>query len=97
VRIAGSAIVRQRPGTANGFVFLSLEDETGVVNAIVTPATFERYRLQVLSEPFLPIGWGAAKCRGSGGRKGRPRGRAAGRRGGRRCIISGVRTLDASL
>ena len=55
VRIAGSAIVRQRPGTANGFVFLSLEDETGVLNAIVTPATFERYKLKLLSEPFLLI------------------------------------------
>ncbi len=55
VRIAGSVIVRQRPGTANGFVFLSMEDETGVLNAIVTPATFERYKFQVLSEPFLLI------------------------------------------
>jgi error-prone DNA polymerase len=55
VRIAGSVIVRQRPGTANGFVFLSLEDETGVLNAIVTPATFERYKLKLLSEPFLLI------------------------------------------
>ncbi|MGO9261613.1 MAG: hypothetical protein ACLQU1_35710 [Bryobacteraceae bacterium] len=55
VRMAGSVIVRQRPGTANGFVFLSMEDETGVLNAIVTPATFDRYKLQVLSEPFLPI------------------------------------------
>src|SRR3712207_8247119 len=41
VRIAGSVIVRQRPGTANGFVFLSMEDETGIMNAIVTPDTFE--------------------------------------------------------
>ncbi len=55
VRIAGSVIVRQRPGTANGFVFLSLEDETGVLNAIVTPATFDRYKFQVLTEPFLLI------------------------------------------
>src|SRR5262249_13002599 len=37
VRIAGCVIARQRPGTAKGFVFLSLEDETGVANAIVTP------------------------------------------------------------
>jgi error-prone DNA polymerase len=55
VRIAGSVIVRQRPGTAKGFVFLSLEDETGVLNAIVAPATYDRYKLQVLSEPFLFI------------------------------------------
>jgi error-prone DNA polymerase len=55
VRIAGSVIVRQRPGTANGFVFLSLEDETGVMNAIVTPAIFDRYKFEVLTEPFLLI------------------------------------------
>jgi error-prone DNA polymerase len=55
VRIAGSVIVRQRPGTAKGFVFLSMEDETGVMNAIVTPGTYERYRLVVVGEPFLLI------------------------------------------
>ncbi|MBV9743937.1 MAG: error-prone DNA polymerase, partial [Acidobacteriia bacterium] len=55
VRIAGSVIVRQRPGTANGFVFLSMEDETGIMNAIITPAVFDRYKFQVLSEPFLLI------------------------------------------
>ena len=55
VRIAGSVIVRQRPGTANGFVFLSLEDETGVLNAIVTPAVFDQYKFPVLTEPFLLI------------------------------------------
>ena len=41
VRIAGSVIARQRPGTAKGFVFLSLEDETGIANAIITPQLFE--------------------------------------------------------
>ncbi|PWU09528.1 MAG: error-prone DNA polymerase [Terriglobia bacterium] len=55
VRIAGSVIVRQRPGTANGFVFLSMEDETGIMNAIVTPPMFDRYKFEVLSEPFLLI------------------------------------------
>jgi len=55
VRIAGAVIVRQRPGTANGFVFLSLEDETGVMNAILTPAIFDRYKQQVLGEAFLLI------------------------------------------
>jgi error-prone DNA polymerase len=55
VRIAGAVIVRQRPGTAKGFVFLSMEDETGVMNAILTPDTFERYRLTVTGEPFLLI------------------------------------------
>jgi len=55
VRIAGAVIVRQRPGTANGFVFLSMEDETGIMNAIVTPQTFDRYKFEVLGEPFLII------------------------------------------
>jgi error-prone DNA polymerase len=55
IRIAGPVIVRQRPGTANGFVFLSLEDETGVMNAIIPPAVFDRYKQQVLAEPFLLI------------------------------------------
>jgi error-prone DNA polymerase len=55
VRIAGSVIVRQRPGTAKGFVFLSMEDETGIMNAIVTPAIFDRYKLEVLGERFLLI------------------------------------------
>jgi error-prone DNA polymerase len=55
VRIAGSVIVRQRPGTAKGFVFLSMEDETGVMNAILTPSTYERYKLAVVGEPFLLI------------------------------------------
>jgi len=55
VRIAGSVIVRQRPGTANGFVFLSMEDETGIMNAIVTPPLFERNRMVLLREPYLLI------------------------------------------
>jgi len=55
VRIAGSVIVRQRPGTAKGFVFLSMEDETGVMNAIIEPATYDRYKLVVAGEPFLLI------------------------------------------
>jgi error-prone DNA polymerase len=55
VRIAGSVIVRQRPGTAKGFVFLSMEDETGVMNAIIEPATYDRYKLVVVGEPFLMI------------------------------------------
>jgi error-prone DNA polymerase len=55
VRIAGSVIVRQRPGTAKGFVFLSMEDETGVMNAIIEPGTYDRYKLVVVGEPFLLI------------------------------------------
>ena len=55
VKIAGGVIARQRPGTAKGFVFLSLEDETGVANAIVTPDLFERNRFVLVTEQFLMI------------------------------------------
>jgi error-prone DNA polymerase len=55
VRVAGCVIVRQRPGTANGFVFLSLEDETGISNIIVTPDIFDHHRVALVSEPFLLI------------------------------------------
>jgi len=55
VRVAGCVIVRQRPGTAKGFVFLSMEDETGVANVIVTPDLFERSRFVLLSSHFLLI------------------------------------------
>jgi len=55
VRVAGAVIVRQRPGTAKGFVFLSLEDETGIANAIVTPDLFQQYRVLIIREPFLLV------------------------------------------
>jgi len=55
VRVAGSVIVRQRPGTAKGFVFLSLEDETGIANVIVTPQRFARHRLTLVTAPFLLV------------------------------------------
>jgi error-prone DNA polymerase len=55
VKVAGAVIVRQRPGTAKGFVFLNLEDETGLVNVIVRPALFRRYRLALVNEPFLLV------------------------------------------
>jgi len=55
VQIAGNVICRQRPGTAKGFVFISLEDETGVSNAIVDPDLFERFRLVITEEMFLLI------------------------------------------
>jgi len=55
IRIAGNVICRQRPGTAKGFVFISLEDETGVSNAIVDPDLFERFRLVITEEAFLLI------------------------------------------
>src|SRR5262249_43639273 len=43
-KIAGLVIVRQRPGTAKGFCFITLEDETGTSNAVVVPDMFQRYR-----------------------------------------------------
>jgi error-prone DNA polymerase len=55
IQIAGNVICRQRPGTAKGFVFISLEDETGISNAIVTPALFEKMRLLITHEHFLLI------------------------------------------
>ncbi len=55
VRIGGLVICRQRPGTAKGFVFISVEDETGTSNAIVTPQVFERCRLLISQERFLMI------------------------------------------
>jgi error-prone DNA polymerase len=55
VRIAGGVIARQRPGTAKGFVFLSLEDETGISNAIVNPDLFQQNRLLLGTEQFLLI------------------------------------------
>jgi error-prone DNA polymerase len=55
VRVAGSVICRQRPGTAKGFVFLSMEDETGIANVIVTPDLFDEYKLTLVSAPYLLI------------------------------------------
>jgi error-prone DNA polymerase len=55
VRVGGMVITRQRPGTAKGFVFLTLEDETGVANIIVRPDLFARDRLAITEEPFLIV------------------------------------------
>ena len=55
VRVAGSVICRQRPGTAKGFVFLSLEDETGISNAIVTPDVFDANKLTIVGSPYLLV------------------------------------------
>jgi error-prone DNA polymerase len=55
LRIGGCVIARQRPGTAKGFVFLSIEDETGVANAIINPDLFQKNRLLVSSEQFLMV------------------------------------------
>jgi error-prone DNA polymerase len=53
--VAGCVITRQRPGTAKGFVFLTLEDETGVVNVIVQPALYDLYRAACSTAPYLII------------------------------------------
>jgi error-prone DNA polymerase len=55
LRIGGCVICRQRPGTAKGFVFLSIEDETGVANAIITPDLFQKNRLLLSSAQFLMV------------------------------------------
>jgi error-prone DNA polymerase len=55
VRTAGAVITRQRPGTAKGFVFLSLEDETGIANVIVTPDTFAAFRRVIVDAPYLLV------------------------------------------
>ena len=55
VRVAGMVITRQRPGTAKGFVFLTLEDETGVANIIVRPDLFASDRLTIVEEPLLIV------------------------------------------
>jgi error-prone DNA polymerase len=55
VRIAGAVITRQRPGTAKGFVFLTLEDETGIANIIVRPDLFAEQRRAIVGEPYLLI------------------------------------------
>jgi error-prone DNA polymerase len=55
VRVAGMVITRQRPGTAKGFVFLTLEDETGISNVIIRPDLFDRERMTVVKQPFLIV------------------------------------------
>ncbi len=55
VRVAGAVITRQRPGTAKGMVFLTLEDEVGLANVIIRPDVFERQRPLILRAPFLVV------------------------------------------
>ncbi len=55
VRVAGGVIARQRPGTAKGFCFLSLEDETGIANAIITPQVYEKNHLVIVHQQFLLV------------------------------------------
>jgi error-prone DNA polymerase len=55
VRVAGAVIVRQRPGTAKGFVFLTMEDETGMVQAIIRPDLFQKHRAFIVATPVLMV------------------------------------------
>jgi DNA polymerase III alpha subunit len=55
VRAVGCAIARQRPGTAKGFIFISMGDETAIANVIVTPDRYERNRLVVTRSKFLLV------------------------------------------
>jgi DNA polymerase III alpha subunit len=55
VRVAGAVITRQRPGTAKGFVFLTLEDETGIANIIVRPDLFTEQKRAIVGEPYLLV------------------------------------------
>src|SRR5213594_3379633 len=61
VRVAGHVIVRQRPGTAKGFCFLTLEDETGTANAVVVPQLYERSRVVLNTSPLLEVA-GRLEC-----------------------------------
>ena len=55
VRVAGAVITRQRPGTAKGFVFLTMEDETGLSNVIITPDVFATFKRTVVDQPYLLV------------------------------------------
>ena len=55
VLAAGCVIARQRPGTAKGFIFLSMEDETGIANVIITPDLYERERVVVSRSKFVLV------------------------------------------
>ena len=57
VTVAGLVLVRQRPGSASGVVFVTLEDETGIANLVVWPDTFERFRAEVMGATLM-------SCRG---------------------------------
>ncbi len=65
VTIAGLVVARQRPETAKGFVFVLLEDEAGMVNVIVRPDVYERFRVAIRGEPLLWVGGTLAKDDGT--------------------------------
>lgn len=55
ISVAGGVICRQRPGTAKGFVFLTLEDETGMANVVIRPQLFESHKRVILNSDFMSI------------------------------------------
>ena len=55
VRVAGCVITRQRPGTAKGFVFLTLEDETGISNVIIRPDVYDQQRVVIVEAAFVLV------------------------------------------
>ena len=55
VRVAGNIIVRQRPGTAKGILFLSIEDETGISNVVIMPDVFAAQRLEILTHSWVMV------------------------------------------
>ena len=55
IEVAGVILVRQRPGSAKGVLFITIEDETGVANAILWPDRFEIYRRQVMSSSMIAV------------------------------------------
>jgi error-prone DNA polymerase len=63
VAVGGIVVARQRPATANGIVFLLLEDETGMTNVIVRPEVYERHRAVVRADPLV-MAWGRLERHG---------------------------------
>ena len=70
VAVAGLVVARQRPQTAKGFIFLLLEDETGMINVIVRPDVYERFRTAVRGEPFVRVNGKLTRDGDRGGRGG---------------------------
>jgi DNA polymerase-3 subunit alpha/error-prone DNA polymerase len=64
VRVAGLLSIQQRPPTAKGFSFLTLEDETGFFNIVLTPQVYQAYRLTLLKSPLLEVQGVLEKCEG---------------------------------
>jgi error-prone DNA polymerase len=67
VSIGGLVVARQRPGTANGIVFVLLEDEFGTINLIIPPQIYERYRLTVRTEPLMLVAGKLERFAAAGG------------------------------